>query len=66
MDPTNLLFAAVSVVSFVIGKMTTKGDYVEQYKRGVQDGTSAMLKYLTPYIKEEFLNAPHKEGKSMH
>ena len=65
MDPTNLLFAAVSVVSFVIGKMTTKGDYVEQYKRGVQDGTSAMLRYLTPYLKEEYLDKD-KEGKSVH
>lgn len=65
MEVTNLLFAAVAVVSFILGRVITRQDALEMYKRGVSDGTYAMLKYLTPYLKDDYLDKT-QEGKPVH
>ena len=62
MEVVNLLFAAVALVSFILGRLTVNKDHLDMYKRGVSDGTNAMFRYLTPYLKEEYLDKD-KEGK---
>lgn len=64
MEVTNLLFAAVAIVSFILGRLTAGKDSLQLYKRGVSDGSYAMVKYLTPYLKDSYLDKV-KEGKSV-
>ena len=50
---TNTLFAAVSVVAFVIGYLLGKGDISFFYNKGYKDGAKAMLDYTASLVKDK-------------
>lgn len=50
---TNTLFAAVSVVAFVIGYLFGRGDISFFYNKGYKDGAKSMLDYMLSSAKDK-------------
>lgn len=50
MDPS-IFFAAIAVVSFVIGLLFGRGDSISYYRRGVEDGANTALSMVSEGLK---------------